>query len=97
MDATQVVIRPVISEKSYALMGVGKYTFRVHDDAHKTQIKQAVEKLFDVGVVEVRTSSVRAKPKRRGVSKGVTRSWKKAIVQLAPGDKIDLFEGAATD
>lgn len=97
MDATQVIIRPVISEKSYALMGVGKYTFRVHDDAHKTQIKQAVEKLFDVGVVEVRTSSVKAKPKRRGVSQGVTRSWKKAIVQLAPGDKIDLFEGAATD
>lgn len=97
MDATQVIIRPVISEKSYALMGVGKYTFRVHDNAHKTQIKQAVEKLFDVGVVEVRTSSVKAKPKRRGVSKGVTRSWKKAIVQLAPGDKIDLFEGAATD
>ncbi len=97
MDARHVVIEPVISEKSYALMSEGRYTFRVADGAHKTQIRQAVEEIFDVGVVEVRTSRVRSKPKRRGVHNGRTRSWKKAIVTLAPGDRIELFEGAATE
>jgi large subunit ribosomal protein L23 len=95
MDARQVIIEPVVSEKSYALMADGKYTFRVDDRAHKTQIRRAVEEVFDVGVVEVRTSKVPSKPKRRGVHSGKTRSWKKAIVQLAPGDRIELFEGAA--
>jgi large subunit ribosomal protein L23 len=95
MDPRQVIIEPVVSEKSYALMSDGKYTFRVDDRAHKTQIRRAVEEIFDVGVVEVRTMKVRSKPKRRGVHSGTTRSWKKAIVQLAPGDRIELFEGAA--
>jgi large subunit ribosomal protein L23 len=95
MDPRQVIIEPVVSEKSYALMGDGKYTFRVHERAHKTQIRHAVEEIFDVGVIEVRTSKVRSKPKRRGLHRGTTRSWKKAIVQLAPGDRIELFEGAA--
>lgn len=94
MDPRGVLIRPVVSEKSYALMEEGKYTFRVDDRAHKTQIAQAVEQVFDVKVVGVRTAKVRAKPKRRGVHSGYTRAWKKAIVQLAPGDSIDLFEGA---
>lgn len=94
MDHRGVLIRPVVSEKSYALMAEGKYTFRVDDRAHKTQIAQAVEKVFDVKVTGVHTSKVRAKPKRRGVHNGYTRAWKKAIVQLAPGDRIDLFEGA---
>ena len=58
MNARQVIIRPVISEKSYALLAANKYTFRVHPDAHKTQIRQAIEELFDVRVVEVRTASV---------------------------------------
>jgi len=93
MDPSQVIIRPVVSEKSYTLAGVGKYTFRVHPDAHKTQIRQAVEALFDVKVVEVRTLSVKSKPKRRGVIKGRTRTWKKAIVQLRPGDSIPIFQG----
>ena len=57
MDASQVIIRPVVSEKSYVLATADKYTFRVHPDAHKTQIKQAVEQLFGVTVLEVRTSS----------------------------------------
>ena len=96
MDAGQVIIRPVVSEKSYVLATAGKYTFRVHPDAHKTQIKQAIEQLFGVGVVEVRTMKVRAKPKRRGLHRGRTRGWKKAIVQLAPGERIELFEGAET-
>jgi large subunit ribosomal protein L23 len=93
MDAGQVIIRPVVSEKSYVLATAGKYTFRVHADAHKTQIKQAVEQLFDVDVVEVRTSSVPSKPKRRGFTAGRTRAWKKAIVQLQPGQTIPIFQG----
>ena len=67
MDPRQVIIRPVVSEKSYALMADGKYTFRVHDRAHKTQIAQAVEEIFDVHVRSVKTAKVRAKPKRRGL------------------------------
>ena len=93
MDSTQVIIRPVVSEKSYALATIGKYTFRVHPDAHKTQIKQAVEELFDVAVLGVRTSAVPSKPKRRGYTAGRTRSWKKAVVQVREGDSIPIFQG----
>jgi len=96
MDARTVIVRPVVSEKSYALIAEGKYTFRVNDRAHKTQIAAAVEEIFEVGVAAVHTSQVRAKPKRRGLSSGRTRGWKKAIVQLAPGERIELFEGAET-
>jgi large subunit ribosomal protein L23 len=96
VDARQVIIEPVVSEKSYALMSDGKYTFRVDDRAHKTQIAQAVEEIFNVKVAAVRTAKVRSKPKRRGLTKGRTRAWKKAIVQLAPGERIELFEGAET-
>ena len=97
MDARQIIVRPVVSEKSYALMGEGKYTFRVHDRAHKLQIAQAVEEIFDVRVKAVRTSKVKSKPKRRGLTSGRSRSWKKAVVQLAPGGRIELFEGAAVE
>jgi large subunit ribosomal protein L23 len=93
MDASQVVIRPVVSEKSFVQAEIGKYTFRVHEDAHKTQIRQAIEQLFDVRVLNVRTVSVKSKPKRRGLYAGRTRSWKKAIVQLQPGDSIPIFQG----
>ncbi|HZO06461.1 MAG TPA: 50S ribosomal protein L23 [Solirubrobacterales bacterium] len=96
MDARTILIRPVISEKSYALIAEGKYTFRVDDRAHKTQIAQAVEEVFGVSVAEVRTAKVRSKPKRRGLIKGKTRAWKKAIVQLSPGERIELFEGGQT-
>ena len=92
MDASQVIIRPVVSEKSFVLAEAGKYTFRVADKAHKTQIRQAIEQLFDVKVVEVRTSSVKSKPKRRGTSAGRTRKWKKAIVQVREGDTIPIFQ-----
>ena len=92
MDHSQVIIRPVVSEKSYALATVGKYTFRVHPDAHKTQIRQAVEQLFDVNVVAVRTMSVKSKPKRRGFTSGRTRAWKKAVVQVKPGQSIPIFQ-----
>jgi large subunit ribosomal protein L23 len=96
MDARTILIRPVVSEKSYALIAEGKYTFRVDDRAHKTQIAAAVKEVFGVEVARVRTSKVRSKPKRRGLTKGRTRGWKKAIVQLAPGERIELFEGAET-
>jgi large subunit ribosomal protein L23 len=97
MDPRSVIIRPVISEKTYALIAAGKYTFRVDDRAHKFEIREAVEKAFDVDVIKVRTSKVRSKPKRRGMVKGRSRSWKKAVVELAPGQTIELFEGAAVE
>ena len=93
MDHSQVIIRPVVSEKSYVLASTGRYTFRVHEDAHKTQIRHAVQALFDVHVEGVRTISVKSKPKRRGVSRGRTRSWKKAIVQVREGESIPIFVG----
>ena len=93
MESTQVVIRPVISEKSFALAEVGKYTFRVHDNAHKTEIRQAIESLFEVKVEEIRTAWVKPKPKRRGRTSGQTRKWKKAIVQVASGQTIPIFRG----
>jgi large subunit ribosomal protein L23 len=96
MNARQVLRHPIISETSYALIAQNKYTFRVHPQAHKTQIRAAVEEIFDVRVVDVRTMKLKPKPKRRGWTKGTTRSWKKAIVELAPGERIELFEGAAT-
>jgi len=97
MDATQIVISPIVSEKSYVLATAGKYTFRVHDDAHKTQIKQAVEELFDVKVLGVATMSIKGKPKRRGYTSGFRRSWKKAIVQVRDGDSIPIFQGLEAD
>ena len=93
MNAREIVIRPVVSEKSYALLAANKYTFRVHDEAHKTQIRQAIEEVFGVRVQDVRTSWVKSKPTRRGWTSGKTRRWKKAVVQLHPEDSIELFEG----
>ena len=93
MEPTQVIIKPIISEKSFALAEAGKYTFRVHDHAHKTEIRQAIEQLFDVNVVEVRTASVKSKPKRRAYTSGRSRQWKKAIVQVRPGQTIPIFQG----
>ncbi len=95
MDSSQVIIRPVVSEKSYVLSAVNRYTFRVHPNAHKTQIRQAIQELFDVHVVNVRTISVKSKPKRRGAVSGRTRTWKKAIVQLGEGESIPIFHGLA--
>jgi len=93
MDATQVIIRPVISEKTFALAEAGKYTFRVDDGAHKTQIRQAIEGVFDVNVLDVRTTWVKSKPKRRGYTSGRTRRWKKAVVQVREGQTIPIFRG----
>jgi large subunit ribosomal protein L23 len=93
VNARSVIVRPVISEKSYELLAANKYTFRVHDRAHKTQVRQAVEEVFGVRVLDVQTMNVRPKPKRRGYTAGKTRRWKKAVVQLHAEDSIELFEG----
>lgn len=93
VEGEKIIIKPIISEKSYAQIDHDRYTFQVHPDAHKTMIAQAVAQLFNVTVVDVSTANMRPKPKRRGVSRGRTSAWKKAVVQLAPGDKIEFFEG----
>ena len=83
-----------MSEKSYHQITENRYTFRVHPDAHKTQVRQAVEELFEVKVVAVNIVKMPPKPKRRGMTKGTKPGWKKAIVELKAGDKIEIFEGA---
>ena len=93
MNAREVLIRPVVSEKSYELLAANKYTFRVNERANKTQVRQAVEDVFGVRVRDVRTAWVKPKPKRRGYTAGKSRTWKKAVVTLHPEDSIELFEG----
>jgi large subunit ribosomal protein L23 len=94
LDIREILIAPVVSEKSYSLIEQRRYSFRVHQDAHKTQIRQAVEELFEVKVVAVNVSQVQPKPKRRGAIKGKKQGWKKAIVQVREGDEIQIFGGA---
>jgi large subunit ribosomal protein L23 len=94
MHPHQIILAPIVSEKSYHGAVHGKYTFKVHPDAHRTQIRHAVEELFEVHVVRVNTIKVQAKPKRRGLFKGTKPGWKKAIVQLKPGETIEVFQGA---
>ena len=94
LHPAQVLLSPVVSEKSYGQIAQNRYTFKVHQDAHKTQIRQAVEELFDVKVERVNVIKVQAKPKRRGAFRGTRPGWKKAVVQLRAGDTIEIFEGA---
>ena len=94
LEARDILIAPVVSEKSYSLIEGNKYSFRVHEKAHKTQIRQAVEELFDVHVQGVNVLKVQSKPKRRGLNRGKKPGWKKAIVQLREGERIEIFEGA---
>ena len=100
MTAPEIILRPVISEKSIDESGRGKYTFAVHDKANKIQIKAAVEELYkkeSVTVVAVNVLTTKAKEKRRGNRRGQTvghtTPWRKAIVTLAAGQKIEFFEG----
>jgi large subunit ribosomal protein L23 len=95
LHPNEVLIAPVVSEKSYSLISDRKYTFRVHENAHKTQIRQAVEELFEVEVANVNVIKVQSKPKRRGMTSGRRPGWKKAIVQLKEGHEIEIFEGAS--
>jgi large subunit ribosomal protein L23 len=94
LHPAEILIAPVVSEKSYHQITENRYTFKVHKNAHKTQIRHAVEELFDVKVVRVNVMKVQAKPKRRGMFKGVRPGWKKAVVTLAPGNTIEIFQGA---
>ena len=94
LHPNEILIAPVVSEKSYSLISDRKYTFKVHPSAHKTQIRQAVEQLFEVHVTAVNVSKVQSKPKRRGQIKGEKQGWKKAIVQVAEGQEIQIFAGA---
>ena len=94
LHPNEVLLAPVVSEKSYSLIDDRKYTFKVHKNAHKTQVRQAVEELFDVHVVNVNILKVQPKPKRRGLTKGIRPGWKKAIVQLREGESIEIFQGA---
>jgi large subunit ribosomal protein L23 len=90
----QVIQRPLISEKSYAAMAGGKYLFRVHRNANKTEIAQAVADAFKVDVVSVNTMHVGGKERRRGRQHGFQPDWKKAVVTLKEGQKIEnLFQG----
>ncbi len=94
MHPTQVILAPIVSEKSYEASTRGSYTFKVHPSSHKTQIRQAVEELFDVKVERVNVIKVQPKPKRRGLFRGTRPGWKKAVVQLRAGDTIEIFQGA---
>ncbi len=88
-----VIIRPVVSEKSYGLIDDGRYTFEVHPSANKTEIRQAVEQIFGVRVAKVNTLHRKGKRKRFGLVMGQRRSSKRAIVTLAEGEEIDIFSG----
>ena len=94
LDSTQVLLAPVVSEKSYHMINARQYCFRVHQDAHKLQVRQAVEAQFDVEVESVNIVSVPSKPKRRGTSRGRRPGWKKAIVKLREGHAIEIFQSA---
>jgi large subunit ribosomal protein L23 len=97
LQAAEIILRPVISEKSMDETQRGKYTFRVHSDANKLQVKAAIEELFKVDVITVNVSMTKPKEKsrnrRRARIVGWSSAWKKAVVTLAAGQKIEFFEG----
>lgn len=92
VDFNDILIKPVVSEKATELREQNKYVFVVRPDATKIQIKEAVRKLFNVKVISCTTTNVAGKAKRMRGSAGTTPSYKKAIVRLAPGESISLFE-----
>jgi large subunit ribosomal protein L23 len=93
-EPTQLIVAPVVTEKSSAAYAARKeYAFRVHPEATKPQIRAAVEALFKVTVINVRTLVVRSKRRTRGRTAGRRPAWKKAIVSLKAGDAIEIFEG----
>jgi large subunit ribosomal protein L23 len=92
MNDYQIIIRPLITEKNTNWMMFNKYSFEVERNATKPQIKRAIENIFNVTVTKVHTMNVRGKRRRRGREFGYTRNWKKAIITLVEGDRIDLFE-----
>ena len=92
-----VIIRPIVSERSFDLMGQNKYTFEVAKQAPKEEIAAAVEKLFGVHVLKVNTINVKPKKKRVRYVAGMTRSWKKAVVTIADGETIEVFGQQASE
>ena len=88
----EILVRPLVTEKNTNLMVLNKYCFEVLRDADKASVKRAVEAVFNVRVTAVHTMNVRGKLRRRGRESGYTRSWKKAVVTLAEGDRIEIFE-----
>ena len=90
----QILLAPVVSEKRYSGIAEGSYTFKVHHDAHRMQVRQAVEDLFDVHVERLNIVKVQPKPMLRGLFKGTRPGWKKAVVQVREGETIEIFEGA---
>ena len=93
MHLYEVLRRPLVTEKNTVLQTQGKYAFEVAGEANKHQVKQAVEKAFKVTVTAVNVMTAPGKTRRVGRRQVLTQSWKKAIVTLKPGDKIELFEG----
>ena len=94
MDMYKIVKKPLVTEKGTVMLSEGnRVTFKVHLDANKIEIREAVQKIFNVSVLQVNTQVVRGKRKRFGKAMGQTKSWKKAMVQLKEGDKIEIFEG----
>ncbi len=94
MDPREIVIRPLVTEKGTATSqkpDVRAYPFEVHLSANKHQIRQAIEQIYKVKVLDVRTAIVHGKPRRTGRTMGVTRHWKKAVIKLHPDHHIDLF------
>lgn len=89
----EVLIRPIVTEKSNQLMAENKYVFKVSLKANKIEIRQAVEKIFNVKVLDVTTLTVNGKIKRMGKTAGYRSDYKKAVVKLAPGNRIEIFEG----
>ena len=94
MDMYKIVEKPLVTEKGTVMLSEGnRVTFKVHLDANKIEIREAVQKIFNVSVLQVNTQVVRGKRKRFGKQMGQSKAWKKAMVQLKEGDKIEIFEG----
>ncbi len=93
MNVRDMIVKPVVTEKSVDLMAENKYCFKVAKKANKIEIKKAIEEIFKVRVIDVHTMNVKGKQKRVGRNVGMTSGYKKAIVTLAEGDTIEIFEG----
>ena len=91
-DPRQIILRPILTEKTFGLIeSANQYTFEVHKSASKPQIAQAIQEIFGVTVTKVHTMNINGKPRRVRMVVGKTRDWKKAIVSLKQGDKIEVF------
>lgn len=95
MNAREIIIRPIITERAFDMQELNRFTFEVDKRASKIEIAKAVEEIFDVTVLKVNTVNVKSKPKRMRMIEGRTRTWKKAIVTLVEGDSIELFANQA--